>query len=186
MGTPDPTSSARLALRRAFGCFTTGVAVATCLDESGGALVGVTINSFVSISLEPPIVAFSLATTARCLGSFLSTTRFAINVLTTEQLPEARNFAKPSLSRWDGIAYRVTDSGHILLRGCAAWFACTRRKLDNVGDHVTLYGDVVDYSADPTAAPLTFWRGLFGSVSTESPGSPPTAGGWDRHSLPWG
>lgn len=182
----DQPSTASLALRRAFGSFTTGVAVATCIDERDGAIIGVTVNSFVSISLEPAIVAFSLATTARCLGSFLSTIRFAINVLTIEQLFEAKNFAKPSLSRWDDIPYRISLSGHVLLEGSAARFACRRHKLDNVGDHMTLYGEVVDYSADSAAVPLTFFRGLFGSVSSPAYGRPLSLGEWERNSLSWG
>jgi flavin reductase (DIM6/NTAB) family NADH-FMN oxidoreductase RutF len=154
-------------LRKAFGCFTTGVAIATCVDERDRALVAVTINSFVSVSLEPPIVSFSLAQGARCLPSFLSTSRFAINVLARSQIEVARAFARPSLSRWDCVGHHISASGHVLLDGCIARFLCARHKLDTVGDHMTLHGDVVDYSTDLGMSPLTFFCGRFGSVERE-------------------
>lgn len=163
MNLHSPSEVGPRELRAAFGCFPTGVTIATCRSE-GLVPVGVTLNSFVSVSLDPPIVSISLGITARCLSAFLADDRFAVHVLTACQLPLARILARPSSVRWESIAHRTIESGHVLLPQFVAAFLCERLEIHRVGDHVLLFGRVQRLAHDASQAPLTFFHGAFGSL----------------------
>jgi flavin reductase (DIM6/NTAB) family NADH-FMN oxidoreductase RutF len=175
-------------LRDAFGCFATGVAVVTCAGPSGSA-VAVTINSFVSISLDPPIVSFALGRDARCLAAFLADDQFTVHVLQERQLDLAKNFARPATSSWAGIGHRKVNSGHVLFDQYAAAFLCHRLNQRHVGDHVVLNGEVTRFHSDVTAAPLVFCHGRYGAVHLSCPRHALSdEGGWSDHiaRLAWG
>jgi flavin reductase (DIM6/NTAB) family NADH-FMN oxidoreductase RutF len=164
-------------LRSAFGCFPTGIAVATCTGVSGRP-AAVTINSFCSVSLVPPLVSFALGQTARCLASFLTAPRFAIHVLKFDQLMVATRFARPAVALWDGIDHHTTSSGHIILDQCAAVFLCDRLDVRDMGDHSVIVGRVNQFSWDPNASPLAFCHGRYGSLELNS--------SYDETERPWG
>lgn len=156
-------------LRNAFGCFATGVAVATCPGPSN-APIAVTINSFSSVSLVPPLVSFALGQTARCLESFLAASRFSIHVLSADQVSVAKRFARPTGASWRGIGHHVTPSGHIVLNHCAAAFLCERVNVREVGDHSVLIGQVIQFSWNSHAAPLAFCHGSYVDLNRSSCG----------------
>ena len=131
-----------------------------------------TINSFCSVSLAPPLVSFALGHTARCLESFLACPRFAIHVLRYDQLSVARRFARPTGASWDGIAHHATPSGHIVLDQCAAVFLCERAQARDVGDHSLIFGRVEQFMWNADAAPLAFCHGRYGSVELNRPSRP--------------
>ena len=133
-----------LALRRAFGSFGTGVTVVSTLD-AGGRLVGVTANSFSSVSLDPPLVLWSLNRRSPSLAAFDACGRFVVNVLALEQVAVSRRFAGPlpdQGDKFDGMPFRRGVAGLPLLDGCAASFECRTEQRVEAGDHIVFIGRV--------------------------------------------
>jgi flavin reductase (DIM6/NTAB) family NADH-FMN oxidoreductase RutF len=153
-------------LRDAFGCFTTGVAVATT-RRPGGAWAAVTVNSFVSVSLEPPLVSFSLATRARCLATFRSCSSLAVSVLRHADQFIAANFAAPSSCRWDGMPLLETPGGCLVVAEALAAFECAREGEYTAGDHVIVVGRVRLVWLGSGTRPLAFFRGAYGSFTPD-------------------
>lgn len=133
------------ALRRALGAFPTGVTVVTARPAAGRP-VGVTINSFSSVSLEPPLVLWCLAQTAPSRPSFLGASHFAIHVLAQDQEPMSRRFSAPLADRFDGLSLAVGLGGAPLLDGVAACFECALRETYPVGDHSVFIGEIERYT----------------------------------------
>lgn len=152
----------QLSLRQCLGHFATGVTVVTYAGESGPA--GVTVNSFTSVSLDPPLVLICLDKRSRAIAH-VTTKPFTINVLHAQQQALAWHFAgRPSAelqAPWAGAA------GAPLLADCLAWLACEPWVRHEAGDHVIVLGRVVDYSASELR-PLCFFRGQFQGLSAES------------------
>ncbi len=138
---PAPAPADALALRRALGSFGTGVTVVSTLGEQGGP-VGVTANSFSSVSLEPPIVLWSLRRQSPSLAAFDATGRFVVNVLRLDQQDVSRRFATPQADRFDGVACRAGLGGLPVLEGTAASFQCRTVQRLEVGDHILFLGAV--------------------------------------------
>ena len=146
-----------LRLRRAFGSFGTGVTVVSTLGSDGG-LVGVTANSFTSVSLDPPIVLWSLNRYSPSLAAFDHCGRFVVNVLALDQVAVSRRFAGPlpiqARDKFDGLACRRTPQGLPLLEGCAASFDCRTEQRLEVGDHILFLGHVEAFEHHPSAGLL--------------------------------
>lgn len=142
--------------RRALGRFATGVAIAT--TDHDGTPVGLTINSFSSVSLEPPLVLWSLRSDASTLDSFVSSQRYAINVLSVEQRGLASRFAKHGSDKFIGVRYRTGLGDCPLLPSCLAYFEC--RLVDTIvcGDHLVLLG-AVERASHRDGEPLVFSSG---------------------------
>jgi len=149
-------------LRNAFGVYPTGVAIVTCMPAAGE-LLGVTANSFVSLSLQPPLVSIALHRDARHLKGFLANGAFAVNVLGAHQKSLSNQFARPSACDWTSVRYRVTESRHIVLNDVAAFFLCRVMSRHDVGDHVLLVGEIERYGWDEDAFPLVFMGGHYGA-----------------------
>jgi flavin reductase (DIM6/NTAB) family NADH-FMN oxidoreductase RutF len=149
-------------LRNALGSFATGVAVLTT-RRAGGAWAAVTVNSFTSVSLEPPLLLFGLGQSANCRQVFASCERFAVSVLRHDQQWISTNFARPSSSRWDGVPIEETEEGDLLIAGALATFQCRRYQQHGAGDHVLILGSIEAFSIQDRAAPLVFFRGSYGS-----------------------
>ncbi len=154
---PAPQAFDPLQLRRAFGSFGTGVTVVSTLSE-GGRLVGVTANSFCSVSLAPPIVLWSLNRHSLSLPAFEHCGRFVVNVLALDQVAVSRRFANPrpaqASDKFDGVAHRRTPQGLPLLEGCVAMFDCRTEQRLEVGDHVLFLGQVEAFEHHPSAGLL--------------------------------
>ena len=116
------------AFRRALGNFATGVTVVTAAAP-GGRTVGVTANSFNSVSLEPPLILWSLDKRSSSLAVFEAASHFAVNILAADQIELSNNFAKPREDRFAGIEHRAGEGGAPLLADCAACFQCERHQL---------------------------------------------------------
>lgn len=143
--------------RDALGCFPTGVAVVTAPDGAGD-FVGVTANSFNSVSLDPPLVLWSLAKTSHSYGAFVEGGWFAINILCSTQVDLSRRFASRGTDKFAGVEVTRGLGGVALLPGCAARFQCRTYAIYEGGDHEIFVGEVLDfdYSGRP---PLVFHRG---------------------------
>lgn len=149
-------------LRDAFGRFGTGVAVVSSLgDESGPCAV--TVNSLVSLSLDPPLVAFSVAREARCLGPLRAAQTLVISVLRHDQRHVAANFARPSTARWEGMPLAPSASGPSLVRGALAVLECTPESHVTTGDHLMFVLRVGTVHLSEPHAPLLFYASRYGS-----------------------
>ena len=120
-------------LRNALGRFTTGVTIITCSDAQG-AFVGLTANSFNSLSLDPPLVLWSLREASPNLAAFLQAKGFAVNVLAEAQLDLARRFAAREEDRFAEGAWALGEHGAPVLAGCAAVFECRTASHQVAGD----------------------------------------------------
>lgn len=132
-------------LRNVLGSFGTGVTVVTTISPSGER-IGLTANSFSSVSLDPPIVLWSLGKQSRNLPVFHESGRFVINVLGVDQLHLSHQFAKPVNDRFAGVEYQHGLGGLPVIHGCAANIECETISAQEVGDHILFLGKIVRYS----------------------------------------
>jgi flavin reductase (DIM6/NTAB) family NADH-FMN oxidoreductase RutF len=145
------------ALRNTLGQFATGVTVITTVGPDG-AFVGLTANSFSALSLDPPLILWSLRQASPSLAAFEAQDRFVINVLSEAQVDISRRFASPVPDKFDGVPHAESDGGIPLLHGAAAWFECRTMTRQKSGDHVLFIAHVERFtSAD--LAPLIFHAG---------------------------
>ncbi len=146
--------------RTALGMFATGVTIVTA-RAADGTLIGLTANSFNSVSLSPPLVLWSLSRAAGSLAAFSTGSHYAIHILSAEQQELARQFATQGVERFAGVDYASGANGTPLLAGVAARFECFNRSRYEEGDHVILVGEVERCTHTPGASPLLFHGGRF-------------------------
>ena len=146
--------------RAALGMFATGVTIVTARDAAG-VRVGLTANSFNSVSLAPPLVLWSLSQRAASLPAFSAGTHYAINILAADQHALAERFASKSVDRFAGVAFREGGDGAPILEGAAAVFECFNRSRYEEGDHVIFVGEVERCESRPGAQPLIFHGGRY-------------------------
>jgi flavin reductase (DIM6/NTAB) family NADH-FMN oxidoreductase RutF len=149
-----------LEFRASLAMFATGVTIVTARTPEG-ALIGLTANSFNSLSLDPPLVLWSLARAAGSMPALSAGTHYAINVLAADQKALAERFASRRDDRWAGVAYTDGAGGAPLILGAAASFECFNRSRHEEGDHVIFVGEVERCSHQAGAAPLLFHGGKF-------------------------
>jgi len=146
--------------RTALGMFATGVTIVTARTVEGE-LVGLTANSFNSVSLDPPLVLWSLARAAASMLAFSTGSHYAINILGADQIDLAKRFAAKDVDRFAGVAFVDGVGGAPLLAGAAATFECFNRSRYSEGDHVIFVGEVERCSHRAGASPLLFHGGKF-------------------------
>jgi flavin reductase (DIM6/NTAB) family NADH-FMN oxidoreductase RutF len=160
-GAAAPALDARR-LRTALGRFTTGVTVVTCVDAAGEP-VGLTVNSFSSLSLEPPLVLWSLRRESPSAAVFSAARHFAVNVLAETQVGVSRRFAARKADRFDEGEWGAGAHGVPVLAGTAAVFECETVSAQEAGDHLLFIGRVIACS-DSTVAPLLFQSGHYRTI----------------------
>jgi flavin reductase (DIM6/NTAB) family NADH-FMN oxidoreductase RutF len=146
--------------RTALAMFATGVTIVTA-RTADGELVGLTANSFNSVSLNPPLVLWSLAKAAASMPAFSTGSHYAINILAADQKELAKRFATKDVNRFAGVAFEDGVGGAPLLAGAAATFECFNRSRYDEGDHVIFVGEVERCSHRAGASPLLFHGGKF-------------------------
>jgi flavin reductase (DIM6/NTAB) family NADH-FMN oxidoreductase RutF len=146
--------------RAALGMFATGVTIVTARDAAG-APIGLTANSFNSVSLDPPLVLWSLARAAGSMPHFSRGSHYAINILAAEQRELAERFSRREPDRFAGVAFREGHAGAPLLEGTAAVFECFNRSRYAEGDHVIFVGEVEHCDRREGAQPLIFHGGRY-------------------------
>ena len=168
MNTSSPRAAARefdaAQFRQALSQFATGVTVITTRLADGG-FRGLTASSFNSVSLDPPLVLWSLGNAANSLPIFSGNSHYVINVLSAEQAHLAQRFSKRSENPFEGVDYVLSRTGQPILTGVSAWFECHNRSRYPEGDHVIFVGEVEECAFDPQAS-LIFHAGQFGSTQT--------------------
>jgi flavin reductase (DIM6/NTAB) family NADH-FMN oxidoreductase RutF len=155
------------AFRNALGAFTTGVTVVTTCDEAGRD-VGLTVNSFNSVSLEPPLVLWSLARNSASLPAFLAAEHFAVHILAADQEPLSNLFAQHGADKFAHIELARGEGDVPLLPGCAARFRCRTAYRHEGGDHEIFVGEVLGFEAF-ARAPLVFQQGGYAVAVKKRP-----------------
>jgi flavin reductase (DIM6/NTAB) family NADH-FMN oxidoreductase RutF len=159
----SPPNFDSAAFRQALAQFATGVTVITT-RASSGQLIGITASSFNSVSLDPPLVLWSLATKSASMPVFRSNSHYVINVLSESQYDLCQRFATVKGDRFAGVSHAAGDTGMPVLDGALAWFECHNRSRYDEGDHVIFVGEVERCGLHPDAAemkPLVFHCGSF-------------------------
>ena len=148
-----------LALRKALGAFPTGVTVMTALDGSGRAC-GITVNSFSSVSLDPPLILWSHSLSSRSYPVFRDAGRFVVNILSEHQVHVSRQFSTASDDKFRDIAVRSGLGGVPVIASCAANLECVKVSAHLEGDHVIYIGRVVRLERSEHK-PLVFGDGRY-------------------------
>ncbi len=146
--------------RSALGMFATGVTIVTARGPDG-VPVGLTANSFNSVSMAPPLVLWSLARSAGSMPAFERGSHYAINILSAEQHALAERFASKSVDRFADLAFREGAGGAPVIEGAAAVFECFNRSRYEEGDHVIFVGEVERCERREGAQPLIFHGGRY-------------------------
>jgi flavin reductase (DIM6/NTAB) family NADH-FMN oxidoreductase RutF len=154
------------AFRHALGHFATGITIVTAVAPSGE-LLGVTANSFNSVSLDPPLVLFSLHRAAYSLGAFTEGGHFAVNILREDQQEMSVRFAKALNDKWNGVEYEIWETGAPILKNCLAAFECRTRALYDGGDHVIFLGEVLRLRCAGDGRPLLYFRAGYRALSED-------------------
>ena len=166
MNTRSPRAAARgfdsAHFRRALSQFATGVTVITT-RLADGSFRGLTASSFNSVSLDPPLVLWSLGTGANSMPIFSGISHYVINVLAAGQEELAMRFSRRTDDPWANTEYELSRTGQPILKGVTAWFECHNRSRYPEGDHVIFVGEVEECAVHPQPA-LLFHHGRFGST----------------------
>jgi flavin reductase (DIM6/NTAB) family NADH-FMN oxidoreductase RutF len=153
----EPGVVERPEFRHVLGHFVTGVTVITGTHR--GQPFGLCANSFTSVSLDPPLVAFAAGNSSTSWPRIRSGRRFCVNVLAEDQEHLARRFAMSGGDKFAGVAWAESAHGLPLLEGALATIECTIEAEQTAGDHLLVLGRVLSLAVTPGARPLLFYRG---------------------------
>ena len=146
--------------RDAMGCFATGITVITAMDEND-APVGITANSFTSLSLDPPLLLVCIGNASFTGGVIRRAKRFAINVLQIGQQPTSNLFASKGADRFSQTDWVLGEMGSPILNGSLSAFECEQHAVHDGGDHFILVGKVLKATYDERRDPLLYFRGKY-------------------------
>jgi flavin reductase (DIM6/NTAB) family NADH-FMN oxidoreductase RutF len=149
--------------RDALGLFPTGVAVVTATSPHGYKL-GITVNSFVSVSLDPPLVSFNIGRSLKCFDELMRCKSFAIHILRHDQTGVSLGFGRPNDEKWRGVGRKTGVTGSPILLPHLAVFECERYADCEAGDHVIIVGHVVYFEVNVEDSALIFYRGAYHRV----------------------
>lgn len=151
--------------RRVLGHFPTGVVIVTAIDD--GVPAGMSIGSFTSVSLDPPLIAILPAKTSVSWPRIAAADAFCVNVLNARQEALCRAFAASGTDKFGGVRWQPSASGAPLLEGALAWIDCSLEQVVEAGDHYIALGRVtaLDTAADQATEPLVFFKGGYGTIS---------------------
>jgi flavin reductase (DIM6/NTAB) family NADH-FMN oxidoreductase RutF len=152
------------AFRNALGSFPTGVAVVTTTASAEHHL-GITVNSFTSVSLDPPLVLWCMDKKSDRYHAFTKAKSYTVSILGTEHRDVSARLATQGNHSLDGIALRATALGPPALADSLASFECEAEAVHEAGDHAILIGRVVRFSRHDDGAPLVFFRGKYGALA---------------------
>ena len=161
----DPESAARArTFRDVLGLFASGVTVVTSISD--GTPVGMTCQSFSSVSLEPPLVMFCPARTSRAWPTMQRAGFFCVNFLAADQAEISQAMATKGTDKYDGIAWRPATTGAPLLEGVIGVVDCTVQSVHEAGDHYVVLGRVRELGfGEADRKPLLYYRGGYDTVT---------------------
>ena len=152
--------------RKVLGHYPTGVCVITSTDHEGRP-IGMSVGSFTSVSLTPPLVAFFPDQRSTTWQSIRATGHFCVNVLGDDQGAMSQKFAKSSADKFAGVVHRTSELGLPILDGVVAWIDCQVHAVHEAGDHLIVVGNVVSLATDQGAEPLIFHKGGYRQMSRD-------------------
>jgi len=152
------------AFRQALGCFPTGVAVVTA-SVPGGTHKGITVNSFTSVSLEPPLVLWCIDRKSDRFEAFTNADGYTISLLGTAHEDVSARLSKQGSHSLSGIGLIETELGPPALAGALAFFECEGEAVHQGGDHAILVGRVLRFTKREAGAPLIFFNGRYGALA---------------------
>ncbi|MFV9453845.1 flavin reductase family protein [Rhodococcus sp. NM-2] len=152
--------------REVLGRVPTSVAIIAAISD--GTPVGVSVGSFTSVSLTPPLVGFYIAHTSSTWPHIGRVGRFCVNVLGDEQETLGRQFAVSGGDKFAGVGYRLTEGGTPVLDGVTAWIECDLERVVEAGDHMLVLGAVRDLGCKHNMSPLVFLGGAFPRLTAPS------------------
>lgn len=156
------------ALRDSLGSFATGVTVMTTCAE-GGQAVGITINSFSSVSLDPPLILWSLSNRSPSLDTFRRAPHYAVNVLAEEQEWISSHFSLRCNDHFASVELIPGFAGIPLIADCLAWFECAHEAHYPGGDHLVFVGRILRFAQGRKSKPLVFHGGRYRRLAGEPP-----------------
>ncbi|MBP6503654.1 MAG: flavin reductase family protein [Rhodoferax sp.] len=161
----QPQNDSR-ALRNALGRFATGVTIVTAIDMDGHP-IGLTVNSFSAVSLDPALVLWCLDNSSHNLAAFRKASHFAVNILAADQQEISNRFATWPADRFAGLVWQPGAGGAPLFPGCCATFEVANETDHAAGDHTIFIGRVERFTETPDLAPLLFHAGRYASLAEE-------------------
>jgi flavin reductase (DIM6/NTAB) family NADH-FMN oxidoreductase RutF len=182
-----PRSFSDREFRDALGLFATGVVVITSVGNDGcgngghNGYLGATISSFSSVSLDPPLILFSIGRHSKAFSAWQSVDNFAVNILSENQSAISTRFARALTDKWDGVSVCPGLGGAPLLSDALAWIECRSYAKYDGGDHLIIVGQVLSLTARSGAAarPLVFFGGKYRQLDVNSGiSTPPDADQW--------
>jgi flavin reductase (DIM6/NTAB) family NADH-FMN oxidoreductase RutF len=150
--------------RDALGCFPTGVAVVTAGHADQDEHIGITVNSFTSVSLDPPLVLWCMDRRSYRHDIFAQATGFTVSILGTGHKDVSARLARPGEHSLDGIALLETELGPPALADSLAVFECATEQRLEAGDHTIFLGRVLRFSRPSESPPLIFFRGRYNGL----------------------
>lgn len=150
--------------RKVLGHYPTGVCAVTSIQPDG-APVGMTVGSFTSVSLDPPLVAFFPDRKSSTWPKIERAGRFCVNVLASSQQDYCRILATKAENKFELIAYRLSRSGLPILDGVIAWVDCRIYSIQEAGDHFIVVGRVMELDIGEADGPLLFFQGGYGNFA---------------------
>lgn len=160
--------------RDALGSFPTGVAIITGVTD-GGERLGMTVSSFNSVSLDPPLVLFSVARRANSFASWCTMPRYAVNILSQQQEQLSNRFARSGTDKWTDVLVQDGHTGLPIMPNALAVFECEAHARHDGGDHEIFIGRVVALRTSPHKQdmPLLFFGGRYRRLDTGFADLPP-------------
>lgn len=151
------------AFRYALGCFPTGIVVVTA--SAGKAQMGITVNSFTSVSLDPPLVLWCVDKKSSRYRTFTTAKNFTISILGSKHKTVSVRLAKPGEHKLDGFKLAPTENGPPGLADALAILECAREAVHDGGDHAIIVGRVERFTWHKTGKPLVYFRGRYGALA---------------------
>lgn len=150
-----------LSFRKALGHYASGITVISA--QLDGALVGFTCQSFYSVSVSPPLVSFSVQSNSASYPKIRQAGRFAVNILSGEQVGISNQFARQGTDKWHGIEWQESPLGNPLIAGNLHWLDCEIHAEHAAGDHLIVIGEVKALDLQQAAAqqPLLYFKGQY-------------------------
>ena len=144
-------------LRKTLGKYSTGVTVVTSIDNDRNP-IGMTVNSFTSVSLQPALVLWCIDKKQPSYNSFMNAEGYAVNILSKDQNDICYKFASQLDNKFENVNWKCSKNGFPLLKNCLAWFDCKKWNYYSGGDHQILVGEVTSFDS-VELEPLTYWNG---------------------------
>ena len=144
-------------LRKTLGKYSTGVTVVTSIDNNGNP-IGMTVNSFTSVSLQPALVLWCIDKKQPSYNSFMDAKGYAVNILSKDQNDLCHKFASQLVDKIEKVDWEKSENGFPLVKNSLAWFDCKKWNYYSGGDHQILVGEVTSFDSSELE-PLTYWNG---------------------------